>query len=314
MISYCQYVLQEGGDVYPLFVPNHETGKTGLMNPSVFIDGNKILVNLRSVNYFLYHAEKRRFPNRYGHLCHMQPETTRILRTKNYLTELDENYKIKSIKKVDTSRCDVDPKWLFHGLEDARLVKWDGKLYLCGVRRDTTDNGEGRMELSHVVGSQEISRHRIPSPDNSYCEKNWMPILDKPFHFLRWANPVQVVNSDGIIVHQGEEKLDLPRELRGGSHVISIGEHYICATHEVEFCPDEQGRKDGIYTHRFIVYDRDWNFVSYTPPFNLMSAKIEFITGMAKDGDDILISFGFQDNAAYLLRINQKSFLKFLLD
>lgn len=168
------------------------------------------------------------------------------------------------------------------------------------------------MELSHVVGSQEISRHRIPSPDNQYCEKNWMPILDKPFHFLRWSNPVQVVNSSGIIVHQGKEKLDLPRELRGGSHVISIGDYYICATHEVEFCPDEQGRKDGIYTHRFVVYDKDWNFVSHTSPFNLMSAKIEFITGMAVHGDNILISFGFQDNAAYLLCINQKSFMEFV--
>jgi FkbM family methyltransferase len=314
MISFCQYVLREGGSVHPLFVENHETGDTGLMNPSVFVDGNKVLVNLRSVNYFLYHAEKRKFPNRYGHLCHMQPETTKILGTKNYLTELNENYEIKSINKVDTSRCDIDPKWLFHGLEDARVVRWNKKLYLCGVRRDTTDNGEGRMELSQVVGTLEISRHRIPSPNDQYCEKNWMPILDKPFHFLRWANPVQVVNSDGVIVHEGKEKLDLPRELRGGSHVISIGDYYICATHEVEFCPDEQGRKDGIYTHRFIVYDRDWNFVSYTPTFNLMSAKIEFITGMAVHGDDVLISFGFQDNASYLLRLNQKSFLKFLLD
>ena len=324
MISFCKYVIKEGGNVHPLFVPNHECGKTGVMNPSVHVDGDRVFVNLRSVNYVLYHAENRRFPNRYGPLCHMQPESTRILGTTNIFTELDENFDVKMFSAVDTSGCDFQPKWLFHGLEDARVVKWDNKMYLCGVRRDTTDNGEGRMELSEIYwdGSmmREYRRYRIPSPDNSYCEKNWMPILDMPYHFVRWANPVQVVkydlsNGELVTVFNGTEKLeDLPNELRGGSHVVPFGDYYICATHEVRFTPDEQGRKDGIYTHRFIVYDKNWNFVNITPEFNLMGAKIEFITGMCKYGDDILISFGFQDNASYLIKLNQKSFFKFFLD
>ncbi len=324
MISFCKYALREGGSVYPLFVPNHPSGVTGLMNPSVHVDAGRVFVNLRSVNYVLYHAENRRFPNRWGPLCHLQPEDTNILATSNYLTELNDNFQVKMISKVDTSSCDnPNPQWLFHGLEDARVVKWNDRLYLCGVRRDTTSNGEGRMELSQIGWNgrvmKEHRRHRISSPDNSYCEKNWMPIVDQPFHFMRWANPVHVVKCDiktGRVttVFQGNEKLDLPRELRGGSHVVRFGDYYICATHEVQFTPDEQGRKDGIYTHRFLVYDKDWNFVNCTPQFNLMNGKIEFITGMAKLGDDILISFGFQDNAAYVLRLNQKSFFKFLMD
>ena len=36
----------------------------------------------------------------------------------------------------------------FIGLEDGRLLKWNDKYYLTGVRRDTTTNGQGRMELS----------------------------------------------------------------------------------------------------------------------------------------------------------------------
>jgi len=324
MISFCKYVLKEGGSVHPLFVDGHISGMTGLMNPSVHVAFGRVFVNLRSVNYVLYHAEKRRFPNRWGPLCHLQPEFTNILATSNYLTELNENFQIKMISKVDTSFCDdLYPRWLFHGLEDARVVVWNDRLYLCGVRRDTTDNGEGRMELSQIGWNgrvmKEHRRHRISSPDDSYCEKNWMPIVDKPFHFMRWANPVHVVKCDiktGKVttVFQGTEKLDLPRELRGGSHVVRFGDYYICATHEVQFTPDEQGRKDGIYTHRFLVYDKDWNFVNCTPQFNLMDGKIEFITGMAKLGEDVLISFGFQDNAAYVLRLNQKSLFKFFMD
>jgi FkbM family methyltransferase len=324
MISFCKYVLKEGGSVHPLFVPGHDSGVTGLMNPSVHVDNGRIFVNLRSVNYVLYHAENRKFPNRYGPLCHLQPESTNILKTENYFTELDHQYQIKMISKVDTTSLDnPNPQWLFHGLEDARVVKWDNNLYLCGVRRDTTNNGEGRMELSQISWNgrvmKEHRRYRVPSPDDSYCEKNWMPILDKPFHFVRWANPVHIVKYDIysgrlVTIFKGNDTLDLPFELRGGSQVISIGDYYICATHEVQFTPDEQGRKDGIYNHRFLVYDKNWNFVNYTPPFKLLGAKIEFITGMCKNGDDILISFGFQDNASFLIRINQKSFLKFFLD
>jgi len=322
MTSFCKYVLKEGGSVHPLFVDGHTSGVTGLMNPSVHVAFGRVFVNLRSVNYVLYHAENRRFPNRWGSLCHMQPECTNILATSNYLTELNENFQVKMISKVDTSFCDdLYPRWLFHGLEDARVVVWNDRLYLCGVRRDTTDNGEGRMELSQIGWNgrvmKEHRRHRISSPDDSYCEKNWMPIIDKPFHFVRWANPIHVIKCDVVTgavstVYQGTDKIDLPREIRGGSHVVCVGDYYVCATHEVRFVPDEQGRKDGIYTHRFLVYDKEWNLVSCTEEFNMMDGKIEFITGMSSFNSDILISFGFQDNAAYVLRLDQKSLFEFI--
>ena len=66
--------------------------------------------------------------------------------------------------------------WDFIGLEDARVVRWGGNLYITGVRRDTKINGEGRMELSEIdslESANEISRVRIEPPNNpdSYCEK-----------------------------------------------------------------------------------------------------------------------------------------------
>jgi hypothetical protein len=104
-------------------------------------------------------------------------------------------------------------------------------------------------------------------------------------------------------VFNGVDKLDLPRELRGGSHLVTVGNYYLCITHEVQFTPDEQGRKDGIYTHRFISYDKNWNIVGCSNEFNLMGAKIEFVTGMAIHKNDLLITFGFQDNASFLIRL-----------
>lgn len=143
------------------------------------------------------------FQHQWGPLTYVHPENDMHLRTTNYYLELDSNLNVVRHNKIDTSKFDTyDPMWDFVGLEDARIVRWNEKLYITGVRRDTTTNGQGRMELSEIqVNSDsvvEVSRFRIPPPKdpNSYCEKNWMPVIDKPFHFVKWCNPTEVVKVD----------------------------------------------------------------------------------------------------------------------
>ena len=199
-----KYVITNGGSLHPLIIPASETNGTGLMNPSVYVDNGKVIMNLRHCQYTIYHAEKGIFEHQYGPLVYLNPENDITLTTKNFFCELDEKMNIVKSTKVDTSKLDVKPIWEFIGLEDARVVRWDGKLYLCGVRRDTTTNGVGRMELSEIEVTadsvKEISRVRInaPAPNTSYCEKNWMPILDKPYHFIKWTNPTEVVKADPV--------------------------------------------------------------------------------------------------------------------
>lgn len=108
----------------------------------------------------------------------------------------------------------------------------------------------------------EVSRFRIPPPINqdSYCEKNWMPILDLPYHYVKWANSTEVVKVDPVNetceqIFCGERK-NIPRDLRGGSQVISWKDYYIAITHEVDLFKSEVGRKDAIYRHRIILWDK----------------------------------------------------------
>ena len=48
--------------------------------------------------------------------------------------------------------------------------------------------------------------------------------------------------------------------------------------------------------------DKEFNIIKYTPAFHFLDADVEFSIGMAEYRDDYLITFGFQDNAAYLLK------------
>ena len=209
--------------------------------------------------------------------------------------------------------------WEFVGLEDVRIVRWEGKLYICGVRRDTTYNGQGRMELSEIEftenGVKELKQYRIPVPGDdqgdstSYCEKNWMPILDLPFHFVKWTNGTEVVKYN--METNKTERVALSEwqdlgciDLRGGSQILKLDDdRHFCLNHETFLYQSPAGRKDGTYRHRFVVWDKDWKIDKVSKRFSFLGGAIEFAVGMCEYGDDYLMTFGFQDNAAYLLRV-----------
>lgn len=308
------YTIESGGTIHPLIIPAELTGGTGLMNPSIYIDGDRLLINIRHVNYTLYHSENKKFQHKYGPLQYLHPENDIKLRTWNYVCTLNNDLTLNTINKVDTAKLDVEPIWEFVGLEDARLFRWEEKLYLSGVRRDTTTNGQGRMELSEIRSHnipKETKRSRIPAPgtNDTYCEKNWMPILDQPYHYVKWTNPTEVVRynvdtgtTTTVYLNKSKVIPGLP-DFRGGSQVIPYGDFYLAIVHEVDLFKSDTGEKDANYKHRFIVWDRDWNLIKYTDAFSFMKADIEFCCGAAFLGEDLLVSFGYQDNCAFVLKI-----------
>jgi tetratricopeptide (TPR) repeat protein len=312
MNNLCQLALQKGGSVNYLTLPTNMTEGLGLTNPSILIHDGYYLLNLRHVQYALYHSEgEQKYQTPWGPLAYLNPEDDVTLRTTNYLCQLDPNtLAIDKFQKVDTTKLDVKPIWEFIGLEDCRVVYWNNTLYLTGVRRDTTTNGEGRMELSTIEDKgKETKRVRIEPPTKgSYCEKNWMPVLDLPYHYVKWSSPTEVVKVDPIkgtskTVALVEQKVKLPRDIRGGSQVITYGDYYVALTHEVNLWFNEQGKKDAHYYHRFIVWDKEWNIVHYSPEFKFMTGNIEFSCGLAFDGDNFIIPFGFQDSTAFILKL-----------
>jgi len=327
-MNFVKLALENGGSIHPLVIPSSELKGPALTNPSVYNDNGRILVNLRNINYTLYHSEKKKFEHHWGPLVYIHPENDWRLRTWNIMCEMTDDMKINTFNHIDTSSFPDKELWEFVGLEDARIVRWDGKLYVCGVRRDLDTIGTGRMELCEIEftenGVKEISQHRIPIPgykgdEGSYCEKNWMPIIDMPFHFVKWTNGTEVVkyNMETGLTNQVVLKnwKDLGCiDLRGGSQVIPMGNYRFCLNHETYLFQSDAGRKDGIYKHRFIVWDENWEIAKVSKQFSFLNAEIEFAVGMCEYGDDYLITFGFQDNAAYLLRVPQQFVKEFIFE
>jgi hypothetical protein len=323
-------LLAHKGELIPLLVPINSGLGPSLANPSILtnVKTGAVWVNLRNLNYVLYHSEYNNFEHPWGPIVYLHPESENKLKTTNILAKLTKDLSsIEWYSVVDTSALDVEPMWEFHGLEDGRLVEWEGKLYLCGVRRDTTPNGVGRMELSELTIDEkarkvhEVSRYRIPipgpDPDASYCEKNWVPVMDRPYEFLKWSNPTEVVRTspDGkptVVTHQGAF---IPgassHDWRGGSQLLRVEyenrEVYIHIVHETNLYFTELKRKNATYRHRILLRDtQSFEVVAKSEPFSFMEGKVEFCCGFAphpSDASRVLITFGFQDNAAFMLNI-----------
>ena len=78
---------------------------------------------------------------------------------------------------------------------------------------------------------------------------------------------------------------------------------YISISHEVNLYKNYLQQKDAIYRHRLILWDGELNIIGLSQPFSFLDAQVEFCVGAAKLGEDLLLSFGFQDNAAFVLRV-----------
>ena len=311
----------EEGVVTPLIIDAALTGGLGLMNPSIFKDGDDWIVSVRNVSYTLHHCDPEhkeesnqdgRFQTPWGPLNYVRPDNDPHLRTFNYVGYLNLGWNVERYNKIDTSKFPKMEEWAFVGLEDGRLVKWDNDMWFAGVRRHAPD-GKGRMQLSKLLISKDIvketDRHIIEVPDeHSYCEKNWMPILDMPYHFVKWINPLEIVKVDldkdkAEPVFLGDKLPFDTIDPRGGSQVVTHGDYRVALTHSVDSWQTEKGDREGHYNHRMIVWDKDWNLVSITQPFKFMHGKIEFVCGLVIEDGMMYITFGFQDNAAYLFKV-----------
>ena len=57
IINLTKSIIERGGAIHFLKIPSEHTMNLGICNPSVYKDGDDLLVNLRNVEYVLYHSE-----------------------------------------------------------------------------------------------------------------------------------------------------------------------------------------------------------------------------------------------------------------
>lgn len=324
---FVNYCLMGGATVTPMDIDVHDSDWPGYCNPSIIWDNKdqEFKMTVRNVNYVLHGAiDMVKNQSSWGPVLYSIPEKDgRNLKTRNFLcTCKDPTKEPWKYQLIDTTP--YKPQWEFQGQEDARIVRWNGKLYTTGVRRDDNKDGRGRMELMHISdkGAHEVSRLKVKAVDeNAYCEKNWMPIKDMPFHYVQLANPTVVVKTDpktgkteevvrkekvaGLI----DERFDL---LRGSSMVVRWGDYWVALVHTCELWFTANNRKFSRYCHAFIVWDNDWNIVKMSPLFSFANYGVEFTCGLEYHDGKFYIPFAIEDNFVFLMTVNEEIIRKFI--
>ena len=317
---FVNYCLTGGAIVTPMDIDIHDQLWPGWCNPSIMWDekDQDFKMIIRNVNYVLHGASNYiKNWSSWGPVHYSIPtEDGRNLKTRNFIGSCkDPENESWNFQIIDTTP--YEPQWEFQGQEDARILRWDNNLYTTGVRRDDNTEGRGRMELMALSdnGYQEISRVKVKAlNDDSYCEKNWMPIKDMPFHYVQLTNPTVVVKTDPetgeteevirkeYVEGMVDERFDL---LRGSSQVVRWGDYWITLAHTCELWLTASGRKYAKYCHVFVVWDEDWNIIKMSPLFSFANYNIEFTCGLEYHNGKFYIPFAIQDNFTFVMTVDE---------
>ena len=320
--NFARICLGCGGRLNIMDAPEIRTSQfPSICNSTIYNDNGRLLTNLRLVN-FIQCFENNPSNNGcyYGSLCYMTRDDDNTLRTLNYLAELDDNLNTINVHKLGFNE-NPNPKYEMIGLEDVRLVRWDDILWIVGCNRDTFESGYCNMVMVEIDEETGAEKRRVVIQNVSdYIEKNWVPIIDKPYHFMRWANPLEIYKVDietGIPELVINKSYDIPVDydghlLRGSSQVIPWKDYYISIIHVTELYTSKRGDKCGRYLHQFLVWDKEFNFVKCSPLFNFAGNVSEFCVGLCMKDDQFYIPFSTGDSTQYVIRVGEDVIEKFI--
>ena len=289
---------------------DEEDKRWSAFNPSIAyspIEGYAVL--FRSSNYF-FHPEQH-FP--------VSTVGAKVL-NRFWIGKLDKDFQIidSSMKMIDFSDCGMTFK---RGAEDGRLFWRDGGWWFsAGIKEGVAPLP--RIALFKLDQDFKATLVKIFNDGELYdVEKNWMAPYNKNpnFDFIYSGFQVYVDGVGPTSVRPFSSELD---DIRGGSCLWELEDgSYIAIIHKSHnyFITAYDPRKFGVvksrhryYTHRFVRYDSRGMLVQMSEDFVFEKPQIEFAAGLVVCGEDVLVSYGYKDVAAYLGKIKLKAVLESL--
>lgn len=266
-------------------------------NPSIApdADGEGLHLVMRSSNYTM--SRQLRYTIR---------DDSGVIRTTNYLLALSPDLAIRDVQAIDDAVFRVEPPpFPISGFEDCRLFRHRGAWWVSATVRDRGVRGVCQIALLRLEEAT-AAEMQLLSDGESRHEKNWMPVPDAEEGLLRFVYsccPTVITCYDdaaGAVVPELIQPGPLiARRFSGGSQAIPIDGGWLCLVHEaVNF--DDGGR---VYTHRWVWFDAAWRLARLSAPFLLQERGIEFAGGLARRGDDVVISYGVWDRDAWLATV-----------
>jgi hypothetical protein len=265
------------------------------MNPSIVVDHGVPLCIVRSVNHRIAEDGSYQVTDADG-----------IYRSTNQLLELNRNYEIVRATPIE-DRAPGPPIHPFPilGFEDCRPFILHGRLWMSATVSDRNPRGTREIAVLELDDDRNVAAIHVQAGIRpGRHEKNWMPLVhDDELFFIYGLDPLTILRFD----EPTRQAVPFKREriapfaldwFRGGSQALKVEGGWLAVTHEVAWRP--QGTR--VYSHRFVLLDEVFSFVTATDPFVFFAPGIEFCAGLARDpySDLLMLGFGVGDGAAWL--------------
>jgi hypothetical protein len=236
-------------------------------------------------------------------------------RTKNYLVELDDDLRVRRVAPiVDRSTGLTRLETVVRGYHDCRLVNVGGQWFATATVRDLSEDLRCQMVLLSLSGEVIERVAPLVPPGTPRHEKNWMPVVSgDDLDLIYTCDPTTVLRCDvttgrldTIVRRPGPP---VAAGFRGGSQGVAVDGGTLAVVHEVVVLG---GRRR--YTHRFVLFGRDYEIVGVSPAFCFTSPEIEFCAGLARRDGDLLLTFGSGDSSCYVADVDESGVLALLED
>ena len=264
-------------------------------NPCIFKMGDKYMMNIRMVNYYLNNNGSYHFPVDDGKIA-----------TVNKIYELDNTLNIDS-GKVPMVLIPGSNTQRYVGIEDLKPysgVSGSSKLAFMGtIQSPRTGNisiGYGELDMQSEGQNRELNYAVVETQWNKGCEKNWvfygMNNVIYQWFPLTIGNIVKRdkgVNNAPDLFLEVKEQITMPdffRHVRGSSHGFEFQNEIWFICHVVEYCQPRE------YYHFFAVFDKATMKINrWSNLFKYEGEKIEYSLGLIVEETRIIVSYSKWD-------------------
>lgn len=222
--------------------------------------------------------------------------------------ELDDSYTVKNFTVL--IKPTVTPNF-----EDPRSFEIDNELVLFGNYVQKYPFGADRKFICQV-GFYNLANKRFilfDSPNGNNIEKNWIPFkfTDNKITMVYESNPLTILVID-ISSLKFEKKVlsrDLEFNFHGGSQFVKVGpEEYLRIVRYKFRFP-----KRGLVQLSFaMLHDEKLNVKFVSNPFIFRKFGFETCNGLALNNDELVFTWGEDDEKVFIGKISLKSFMKWV--
>jgi hypothetical protein len=192
-----------------------------------------------------------------------------------------------------------------NGLEDGRLIRWNGRLY--GLFSGHYHSGGRSVVVRNTMILMDLETMEYRSYPTGRIEKNWMPFIeDGHLRVVYSTNPLKILDISERLPEVVWEGPGLTESWSGGSQLVPYMGGFLGVVHRHKACLSEHKRpNERFYEHAFIGLEG--RSLELSPPFRFLGERVEFCAGIENTCSQLCISFGVMDREGYLVWLGSGS-------